>query len=286
LNDVNNDTLLDILVVDFNRDNSSIGIFYGFGNGEFTLPTIYPTGLNSLPRTIAIGDFNNDRRVDLAVNYYNQDSIGIMLQLKNEPFASSALFSTGNQSKPKSVAVGDFNNDDHLDIAVANSATNNIGILLGYGDGYFNHQLTSSTGNDSLPSSIAVGHFNNDSYLDIAVANNRSTSIGILLGYGNGTFANVISYPSGVGSDPLAIAVGDLNKDKHLDLVVANWGTNNVLVFFGLGNGNFLDPMSYSVGYDARPRSVTIGDINNDSLLDIVVANYGSNYVEILLQTC
>jgi hypothetical protein len=57
-------------------------------------------------------------------------------------------------------------------------------------------------------------------------------------------------------------------------------------VFFGLGNGNFLDPMSYSVGYDARPQSVTIGDINNDSLLDIVVANYGSNYVEILLQTC
>jgi hypothetical protein len=46
-----------------------------------------------------------------------------------------------------------------------------------------------------------------------------------------------------------------------LDLVVANWGTNNILVFFGLGNGNFLEPKSYSVGYNARPQSVTIGDI-------------------------
>jgi hypothetical protein len=286
VSDVNNDTALDILVVDFNKVNSSIGIFYGFGNGNFTLPKIYSTGLNSFPSSIAIADLNNDSRADFVITYYNQASIGIMLQLGTEPFASSALFFTGNQSQPKSVTIGDFNNDDHLDIAVANSGTNNIGILLGYGDGYFNAQLTYSTGRDSLPSSITVGHFNNDHYLDIVVINSATENIAILFGYGNGTFLNLRIYSIGIGSNPSSVVAGDLNKDNNLDLVVANLGTNNILVFFGLDNGTFLEPKSYSVGNNARPQSVTIGDINNDNMLDIIVASYGSNYVEILLQIC
>lgn len=52
MNDVNNDTVLDILIVDFNIHNSSIGIFYGFVNSNFTLHRTYPTGLNSHPTSI------------------------------------------------------------------------------------------------------------------------------------------------------------------------------------------------------------------------------------------
>jgi predicted nucleotidyltransferase len=286
VSDINNDTLLDILVADYNEINSSIGIFYGFGDGNFTLPKIYSTGLNSQPYVIATGDFNNDSKVDLAINYFNQDIIGVFIQVKSESFASSTLFSTGNESNPKAVALGDFNNDNHLDIAVANSATNNIGILLGYGNGDFANQLTYSTGTNSLPSSIAVGHFNDDLYLDIAVINAASNTVGILLGYGNGRFANMTIYSTGISSDPVSIAVNDLNKDNYLDLVVANWGSNDVWVFLGMGNGTFFKPTVYSIGYNARPQSVAIGDINNDDMLDIVVANYGTNYVEILLQTC
>jgi hypothetical protein len=284
--DINNDALLDIFVADYDQGDSSFAIFYGFGDGNFTLAMIYPTGLNTQPYTIAAGDFNNDGRLDLAVNYYNEDAIGVFIQLGSEPFGSSALFSTGNQSQPQSVTVGDFNNDDYLDIAVANSGTNNIGILLGYGNGDFAHPLTYSTGNNSLPSSITVGHFNNDTYLDIAVVNSASDTLGIFLGYGNGRFANAIIYSTGVSSVPVAIAVNDLNKDNHLDLVVTNSGSNTILVFLGKGNGSFLEPKIYSLGYNVVPESVAIGYINNDNMLDIVVANYGTNNLEILLQTC
>jgi hypothetical protein len=286
VSDINNDTLLDILVADYNQINSSIGIFYGFGDGNFTLPKIYSTGLNSKPSVIATGDFNNDSKVDLAVSYYNQDSIGVFIQINSEPFASSTPYSTGDQSNPTAVTIGDFNNDDHLDIAVANSATNNIGILLGYGNGNFANQLTYSTGTNSLPSSIAVGHFNDDLYLDITVANAASNTIGILLGYGNGSFANMTIYSTGFSSNPVSIAVDDLNKDNYLDLIVANSGANDVSVCLGMGNGTFWEPKVFSIGYNARPRSVAIGDINNDGMLDIVVANYGTNDLDILLQTC
>ena len=72
--------------------NSSLGIFYGFGDGNFSLPKIYPTGLHSWPFMIATGDFNNDGRIDLVMNYFRQGSIGVFIQESSEPFDSAAFF--------------------------------------------------------------------------------------------------------------------------------------------------------------------------------------------------
>jgi hypothetical protein len=129
-------------------------------------------------------------------------------------------------------------------------------------------------------------NLNNDHHLDIVVVNSRVNTIAIFFGDGNGNFSDSKIYSTGIGSDPSSVAIDDLNKDTHLDLVIANWGTNNILVFLGLGNGTFFELKSYSLGYNARPQFIAIGDINNDNALDIAVANFGSDYVEILLQTC
>lgn len=286
VSDINNDTILDILVTDYNNLNSSIGIFYGYGDGIFTLPRIYPAGSITWSPGLAVGDFDNDNQTDLAVTNQQQNTINIMLQQKFDPFGSSKLFSTGNQSRPKSVATADFNNDDQLDIVVVNSGTNNIGILFGDRNGDFSDQLIYSTRSDFLPSSLAVGDFNNDHYVDIVVVNSATDSLNILLGYGNGTFANILTYPTGIHSDPSCVVVSDLNKDNHLDLIVSNLGINNILVFRGNGNGTFVKFHSYFLDYNTRPRSLAIGDMNNDGLLDIIIVNDGPNYIEILLQTC
>lgn len=96
----------------------------------------------------------------------------------------------------------------------------------------------------------------------------------------------MVTYFTGTHSNSSSVAVNDLNMDNYLDLVVTNWGTNNVLVFFGKENGTFLESKRYPLGYDARPQSVAIGDMNNDHLLGIVAGNDGADYLEILLQTC
>jgi hypothetical protein len=184
------------------------------------------------------------------------------------------------------IAVVDFNKDNQLDIVVANYGTLNFAILFGHNNGSFRIETIYDMGYDSIPYSLATGDFNNDHYLDIAFVNSGTDNIGILLGYGNGSFYYLTTYSTGLRSDPSSIAIDDLNRDNHLDLVIANWGINNLLVFFGLGNGTFSEPKSYSIGYNARPQSIVISDINNDNLLDIAVANFGSDYVEILLQTC
>ncbi|CAF3699203.1 unnamed protein product [Rotaria sp. Silwood1] len=284
--DINNDTVFDILIVDADEKNSSIGIFYGLGNGNFTLQTVYSTGFNSNQRMIVIGDYNNDGKLDLAIPYFNQNSIGIMLQHSVQPFGPYTTFTLDDNTHPFSVVVADFNDDHQQDIAVANFGTDNICILLGNGNGNFADQMTYSTGTQSGPSSISVGDFNNDHHFDIVVTNFRANNVLILLGYGNGAFLCVTNYSTGISSSPFSVAVADLNKDNHLDLVVANWGTNNIIVLYGLDNATFTNLTFYSLGYNASPRSVAIGDINNDNLLDIVVANDGTNYVEILLQTC
>ncbi len=91
---------------------------------------------------------------------------------------------------PRSVAVGDFDNDARLDIAVANNVADNIAIFRGHGDGTFSRPTTYSTGFGSAPDMITVGDFNNDDRLDIAVANFGTNSVSIFLGSGYGIFAN------------------------------------------------------------------------------------------------
>ena len=121
---------------------------------------------------------------------------------------------------------------------------------------------------------------------DIVVANSNTNNIGILLGSGKGTFSNLQTYSTGEGSGPTSVAVADLNKDNQTDIVVTNGGINTVLVFYGFGNGTFSKPTSFYFEYGSRPISAAIGDFNNDTWLDIAVANYGPGYVEVLLQTC
>ncbi len=130
------------------------------------------------------------------------------------------------------------------------------------------------------PRSVAIGDFNNDTWLDMVVANENVDNIAVYLGYGNGNFSNKKEYPTGNGSAPYMITVSDLNNDSRLDIAVANFRTNNICLFFGIGNGLFVYCIELSTG-SSRPISLILGDFNHDTLLDIVTANYGTQSVSI-----
>jgi uncharacterized protein (DUF2141 family) len=188
-------------------------------------------------------------------------------------FTLSSL-ATGTYSY--SVAAGDFNGDDNLDLAVADAVSDTVSILLG--DGAGNFILASSPAVGSYPVSVAVGDFNGDGELDLAVAiaSNPGT-VSILLGDGAGNF--ILGSSSGVGVAPTSVAVGDFNGDGKLDLVVTNG--SGVSVLLGDGMGNFTLASSPATGN--VPKSVAVGDFNRDGKLDLAVANQDSNTVSILL---
>jgi hypothetical protein len=152
-------------------------------------------------------------------------------------------------------------------------------VLLGYGDGSFASQISYSTG--SSPIYVVVGDFNNDNRLDFVVLNEEDDNIGVFLGYVTISFFDQITFTTGSNSQPQALISGYVNSDTQLDIIVANWGINNVGVFLGYGNGSFTNQITYSTG--SFPSSIGVGDFNNDKRLDIVVANFGSNNVGILL---
>ena len=137
----------------------------------------------------------------------------------------------------------------------------------------FNTRIDYSAGDG--PSSVAIGDLNGDGNLDLAVANEGSANVSVLLGNGDGSFQSTVNY--GAGDEPVSVAIGDLNGDGDLDLAVANgWhggAPGNVSVLLGNGDGSFQSAANYDAGED--PQSVAIGDLNGDGDLDLAVANQG-----------
>jgi hypothetical protein len=232
-------------------------------------------GAGTEPDSVAVGDFNGDGKLDLAVANEGSNNISILLGMGDGTFQAAVDYGAG--TAPDSVAVGDFRRDGKLDLVVANDGSNNVSILLGNGDGTF--QAAVNYGVGSAPTSVAVGDFNGDGKLDLAVVNELSNNVSILLGNGDGMFQAAVNY--GAGLSLFSVAVGDFNGDGKLDLAVASGGSDYVSVLLGNGDGTFKTAVQYVAGLE--PISVAVADFNGDGKLDLAVANYESNNVSILL---
>jgi len=165
-------------------------------------------------------------------------------------FAAARNYPVGTNEK--AIVVADFNNDGKLDIAVADSGSNNVSILLGNGDGTFQTTRNFDAGGVG-GSSLAVADFNGDGKLDLAVgipANVQvpgcgGSSVSVLLGNGDGTFQPP-QQAVVVNSRSIIVTTGDFNNDNKPDLAVMRLvfdsslcGGSGFSVFSGKGDGTF-----------------------------------------------
>ena len=196
-------------------------------------------GVGSYPTSVAVGDFNGDRKQDLAVANSGSETVSILLGDGAGNFSAATNFAAGHSAW--SLAVGDFNGDGKQDLANATAyGPGHLAILLGDGAGNFGNPREFWAGN--APLSVAVGDFNGDGKQDLATANARSNNVSIFLGDGTGNFSNARYFVPGEG--PNSVAVGDFNGDGKQDLAVANGGSGNVSIFLGDGTGNFPRPQT------------------------------------------
>ena len=158
--------------------------------------------------SVSIGDINSDGKPDLAVGNFLSDDVSILLNTTapgatTPTFAPQVTFLTGYT--PTFVSIGDFNGDGKHDLAVANSGSYTASILLnttptGATTPTFASQVTFPTGDQ--PYSISIGDFNGDGKPDLAVANQSSYNVSILLnttatGATTPTFAPQVTFPTG-----------------------------------------------------------------------------------------
>ena len=227
--------------------------------------------VGTAPRAVAFGDFNGDGKMDMAVANAGNAGAGddgsgsILLGNGDGTFQLASNIPAGRN--PISIAVGDFNGDNRLDLAVTDSGNNTLSILLGNGDGTFQAPVSYGTGVG--PTSVMLGDFNGDHRLDVVVANSGGSTVSVLLGNGDGTFQSRLDYATGSAplAAPDAVAVADLNGDGRLDLVVGNGAAIGV-VLLGNGDGTFKP----AVSDDGLLSSVALGDFNSDDKLDLVGA--------------
>ena len=97
---------------------------------------------------------------------------------------------------------------------------------------------------------MAAADLNGDGKPDLAVANNSSDTVSVLLNNGNGTFAAQVDYATGSG--PISVAAADLNGDGKPDLAVANSNSSTVSVLLNNGNGR-PSPPRRPIGTGALP---------------------------------
>ncbi len=266
IGDFNGDGWPDIVVTGV----SGVQILHNNGDGTFTSPRTI-TKLYLL--TLAVGDFNGDGRLDLVGATDGGPTDGqlyVMLRKPGGGFEQPVVYDIGNGSGipngGKTIAVGDFNRDGALDLAVVNG-DDSISILLGNGDGTFQPQTVYQTGSSGdFPTALLTADFNGDGKLDLARAAALYTAgVAILLGNGDGTFQTP---QLAVRSSAYGLAAGDFNADGKLDLALGLNGSGTGIIL-GNGDGTFGSLLTFYNGCCGFTPAAA--DFNNDGRLDLAI---------------
>ncbi|MDO7877457.1 FG-GAP-like repeat-containing protein [Hymenobacter sp. ASUV-10] len=230
--DMNSDGRLDIVVSNAGNATAGFGntvsVYLNLSNGIFGTPTDYVTGTN--PNGVAVGDVNNDGRLDIVTSNLNDNSVSVLLGTGAGNFAARVDYATA--LTPFYVALGDLNADGRLDIVTGNNSVNGVSVLLSAaatGSGYL-ARTDYNTG--ATPQDVDLADVNGDGRFDIITANQGTNNASVLLATGAGTFGTRTDFATGLGTASTALA--DVNGDGRLDLAAMNSGANTVSVLLGI----------------------------------------------------
>lgn len=283
--DFNGDGRADLAVA--NQDPGNVSILRG--NADGTLSTA--TNFTSAPfmRSIAAADVTGDGKADLIGG--NMGFLVILRGNGDATFQAPAVTSidfTANYINPV-----DLNKDGKIDLAIADSQTGRIIVMLGAGNGAFPTRRDYAVTGD--PANVIVTDVDRDGNLDIAVASGHPDAltgvyfgnyvISVLFGRGDGSFYGAPAYA--VGQYGATLSAGDLNGDGRLDLLSAASG--GFFYLLGQEGGNFAGPAKVNLERGAPssgsifPSDALAGDFNKDGKLDVVLSESGDRAVHVAI---
>ncbi|MFJ3908916.1 FG-GAP-like repeat-containing protein [Streptomyces vinaceus] len=286
LRDVNGDGHTDVISQD-SRGNVAL-VWLGDGSGALgagTAVQLNPTAgcdttggnpcVVRFPNDVAVGDFDEDGKPDLATSNANTNNVSVVLGNGDGTFGTAAQSALGGGTGPQAISTADLDGDGHLDLITLNSSAGTLSVLPGDGLGGFGAASSVPAG-VSLPSKLTLADVNEDGEPDaVVVAPGSPGPVAVLLGDGAGGFAaaSVLS----AGTNPSSASVSDLNGDGHADLVVSSTLTNEVVVLQGDGTGAFAGPLAFGLAGGVNPQATAVADLDGDGRPDVVTANSNSS---------
>jgi len=271
IGDLNGDGRNDIAVA-FSTSTGAVSVLLNQGARAFSAPVNYATC--SYSSGVAIGDMDRDGDNDLA-DVSQCDSSSVLLNNGHGGFTLGGSYGSGFDSR--SVTLADFNGDGFKDIAYVNKGINvdgSVTVLFNNGNGMFGGSMWLYAGD--LPDDLTVGDFDGDGTTDIAIANSYYSQVLVLFNDRQGTFTTGYSELS-AGDTPTSIACADFNGDGRLDYAVASRTTNSLSVFLNQGNYGFAAAGAFYILQS--PVDLETGDLDGDSLPDLVAVNQGSGTI-------
>ncbi len=272
--DLNSDGNLDLVAV----NPGSVSVLLGNADGTFQPPVNYTVSSNSI--IVQLGDFNGDGKLDILVASWSTSvpivSVSVLLGNGDGTFQAQKVTNVANSSC-QCLAIGDFNGDSKLDVALPVSlpqlGESALAVMLGNGDGTFQPPVTANPGPFPTPNCFQAADFNNDGILDIVSGTETNSSVGtpisVFLGKGDGTFKPPVSTTALLGLGGLAVA--DFTGDGKLDLAFSTspYIGNSLSVLPGNGDGTFQPAISTAFQYDGC--CLFSADLNRDGKQDLVL---------------
>jgi hypothetical protein len=264
--DVNGDGKADLVATsDLGAPGDALSVWLGRGDGTFDQPS--HTGLTAASRSeaVVVADLDRDGNADAVTANTALFTVEALLGDGGTGFHSRAALSTAEE--PQQLAAGDVDGDGVIDLAVAHrdDGGSYLSLLFGRGDGDFAGTALHSGEAGTVAFGVALGDVNGDQQLDVVTAGLAGgAKLRVHLNRGEGQLEPL----EFIGGGMRAVALADVDRDGHLDIVAIERDVVNVLL--GSGDGSFAPAETHTLGTNAT--ALLAQDLDRDGLPDLAVA--------------